>query len=135
MEVRTAGASVDIDGDYTETLARLESNPDGVGVFGLAFYENNTDTLKVATMSGVQPSTETIASGEYPVSRPLFFYIKKAHIGVIPGLKEYAQFFMADEIAGPDGPLSNYGLVSLPEGELDEVQQRIENETTMDSQS
>ena len=135
MEVRTDGASVDIDGDYTETLARLESNPDGVGVFGLAFYENNTDTLKVATMSGVQPSTETIASGEYPVSRPLFFYIKKAHIGVIPGLKEYAQFFMADEIAGPDGPLSNYGLVSLPEGELDEVQQRIENETTMDSQS
>ena len=135
MEVRTDGASVDIDGDYTETLARLESNPDGVGVFGLAFYENNTDTLKVATMSGVQPSTETIASGEYPVSRPLFFYIKKAHIGVIPGLKEYAQFFMADEIAGPEGPLSNYGLVSLPEGELDEVQQRIENETTMDSQS
>ena len=131
MEVRTDGASVDIDGDYTETLARLESNPDGVGVFGLAFYENNTDTLKVATMSGVQPSTETIASGEYPVSRPLFFYIKKAHIGVIPGLKEFAEFFVADEIAGPDGPLAEYGLVSDPE--LADTQSKIADEQVMGS--
>ncbi|MEM6728567.1 MAG: substrate-binding domain-containing protein, partial [Pseudomonadota bacterium] len=115
LEVRTDGRSVDIDGDYTETLARIDANSNGLGVFGLAFYENNTDKLKVATMSGIEPSTETIASGEYPVSRPLFFYIKAAHIGVIPGLKEYAQFFMADEIAGPTGPLAQYGLVSDPE--------------------
>jgi phosphate transport system substrate-binding protein len=53
--VRTDGVSVDIDGDYTETLARIDANPDGIGVFGLAFYENNTDKLKVATMSGVAP--------------------------------------------------------------------------------
>ncbi|MCC1480973.1 substrate-binding domain-containing protein [Roseibaca sp. Y0-43] len=129
MAVRTDGKSVDIDGDYTETLARIDANTNGIGVFGLAFYENNTDKLKVATMGGVAPSTATIASGDYPVSRPLFFYIKKAHIGVIPGLKEYAQFFMADEIAGPNGPLANYGLVSDPE--LAEVQATIENETVM----
>ncbi|MGX9354257.1 substrate-binding domain-containing protein [Roseobacteraceae bacterium S113] len=115
LEVRTDGKSVDIDGDYTETLARIDANANGIGVFGLAFYENNTDKLKVATMSGVSPSTETIASGEYPVSRPLFFYIKKAHIGVIPGLQEFATFFVADELAGPDGPLAAYGLVSDPE--------------------
>jgi phosphate transport system substrate-binding protein len=115
MALRTDSVSVDIDGDYTETLARIESNKDGIGVFGLAFYENNTDKLQVATMSGVEPSTESISSGEYPVSRPLFFYVKKAHIGVIPGLKEYAEFFVADEIAGPDGPLAEYGLVSDPE--------------------
>jgi phosphate transport system substrate-binding protein len=115
IDVRQDGRSVDIDGDYTETLARIDSNKDGIGVFGLAFYENNTDKLQVATMNGVFPSTETISSGEYPVSRPLFFYIKDAHIGVIPGLKEYAQFFMADEIAGPDGPLAQYGLVADPE--------------------
>ncbi|ETX14377.1 phosphonate ABC transporter substrate-binding protein [Roseivivax halodurans JCM 10272] len=133
MSVRTDGASVDIDGDYTETLARIESNPDGVGVFGLAFYENNTDTLKVATMGGVEPTTETIASGEYPVSRPLFFYVKKAHIGVIPGLKEYASFFVSDEIAGSGGPLANYGLV--PDPELADTQEKIENETTMSEQS
>ncbi len=115
LEVRTDGRSVDIDGDYTETLASIDANSNAIGVFGLAFYENNTDKLKVATMAGVEPTTETIAAGEYPVSRPLFFYIKKAHIGVIPGLKEYAEFFVADEIAGPDGPLAEYGLVSDPE--------------------
>ncbi|MEM1301439.1 MAG: substrate-binding domain-containing protein, partial [Pseudomonadota bacterium] len=97
--------------------------------FGLSFYENNTDKLKVATMSGVAPSTETISTGEYPVSRPLFFYIKKAHIGVIPGLKEYAQFFTADEIAGPDGPLAAYGLVSDPE--LADTQKMIADEAVM----
>lgn len=129
MSVRTDGRSVDIDGDYTETLARIDANTNGVGVFGLAFYENNTDKLKVATMSGIAPSTETIASGEYPVSRPLFFYVKKAHIGVIPGLKEYAEFFVSNDIAGPNGPLSNYGLVSDPE--LADTQAMISNEETM----
>ncbi len=133
MSVRTDGRAIDIDGDYTETLARIDSNPDGVGVFGLAFYENNQDKLKVATMGGVAPSTETIASGEYPVSRPLYFYIKSAHIGVIPGLKEYASFFVADEIAGPDGPLAQYGLVADPE--LTKTQMAVEIEETMGSGS
>ena len=129
IEVRGNGVTVDIDGDYTETLARVDSNPNGIGVFGLAFYENNTDKLKVATVGGVEPTTEAIASGEYPVSRPLYFFIKKAHIGVIPGLKEYAEFFVADEIAGPDGPLSDYGLVSDPE--LAATQDAVSNETTL----
>ncbi|MEM6340142.1 MAG: substrate-binding domain-containing protein [Pseudomonadota bacterium] len=133
MAVRTDGKSVDIDGDYTETLARIDSNTNGIGVFGLAFYENNTDKLKVATMGAVQPSTETIASGEYPVSRPLFFYIKKAHIGVIPGLKEFAEFFVNDEIAGPDGPLAEYGLVSDPE--LSETQSAVSDEKVMGGSS
>ncbi|MEQ3626578.1 MAG: substrate-binding domain-containing protein [Celeribacter sp.] len=131
MALRTDGRSVDIDGDYTETLARIDANTNGIGVFGLSFYENNTDSLQVATMSGVEPSTETIASGEYPVSRPLFFYIKKAHIGVIPGVKEFAEFFVSDEIAGPDGPLAEYGLVSDPE--LAATQQLIADEETMGS--
>jgi len=129
LDVRGNGVTVDIDGDYTETLARVDSNPNGIGVFGLAFYENNTDSLKVATIGGVEPKTETIASGEYPVSRPLFFFIKKAHIGVIPGLKEYAEFFVSDEIAGPNGPLSNYGLVSDPE--LAQTQEAVANEEVL----
>ena len=64
MSIRFDGAAVDIDGDYTETLARIEANPTGIGVFGLAFFENNQDKLKVATMGGVEPSQQTIASGE-----------------------------------------------------------------------
>ena len=131
IDVRADGRSVDIDGDYTETLARLDANANGIGIFGLAFYENNTDKLKVATMGDVVPSTETISTGEYPVSRPLFFYIKKAHIGVIPGLKEYAEFFVADEIAGSDGPLSEYGLVADPE--LENTQMTVFDEVTMSS--
>ena len=129
IALRTDGVSVDIDGDYTETLASIESNKDGVGVFGLAFYENNTDKLQVATMSGIVPSTESIATGEYPVSRPLYFYIKKAHIGVIPGVKEYAEFFVADEIAGEDGPLAAYGLVSDPE--LEDTQEAVADEAVL----
>ena len=129
MAVRTDGVSIDIDGDYTETLARIGSNPNGIGVFGLAFYENNTDTLQVATMSDVEPTVESISTGEYPVSRPLYFYIKAAHIGVIPGLKEYAEFFVSDDMAGPQGPLAQYGLVSDPE--LAATQATIADETTM----
>ena len=115
MAVRTDGRSVDVDGDYTETLARIAADTNGIGVFGLSFYENNTDRLQVATMSGVVPTTESIAAGDYPVSRPLYFYVKAAHLDVIPGLPEYVAFFVSDEIAGPDGPLAAYGLVSDPE--------------------
>ena len=125
VKVRKDGGTVDIDGDYTETLARIQSNPQGVGVFGLSFYENNTDKLNVATVSGVSPSVETISSGEYPVSRPLFFYVKKDHIGVIPGLKEYVEFFASEKMIGPDGPLADYGLVPLPEDQLKALQEEV----------
>jgi phosphate transport system substrate-binding protein len=66
-------------------------------------------------MNGIVPSTESIATGEYPVSRPLFFYVKAAHLDVIPGLQEYVDFFVSDDMAGPNGPLAQYGLVSDPE--------------------
>ena len=115
LAVASDGRAVDIDGDYTETLSRLDANKNAIGVFGLSFYQNNTDKLRVATMDGVVPSTESIASGDYPVSRPLYFYVKLAHLGVIPGMREYIQFFVSDDMAGPDGPLAAYGLVSDPE--------------------
>ncbi|OHC54713.1 MAG: phosphonate ABC transporter substrate-binding protein [Rhodobacterales bacterium RIFCSPHIGHO2_02_FULL_62_130] len=128
-ELRTDGKSIDVDGDYTETLARIDADKNGVGVFGLSFYQNNTDKLQVATMNGIVPTVETIAAGDYPVSRPLYFYVKKAHIGVIPGLKEYIEFFVSDEMAGPDGPLAEYGLVSDPE--LAATQAAVAAETPM----
>lgn len=115
VKTRTDGAAVDIDGDYTETLARLDANPTGLGVFGLSFYQNNKNKLEVSTISGVEPNVETIASGDYPISRPLYFYVKNAHLGTIPGLKEYIEFFVSDEMAGPEGALAEYGLVPDPE--------------------
>lgn len=115
VNVRTDGVSIDIDGDYTETLARLDANKTSLGVFGLSFYQNNTNKLEVTTVGGVTPSVETISSGEYPISRPLYFYVKNAHIGIIPGLKEYIEFFVSDDMAGPEGALAQYGLVPDPE--------------------
>ncbi|MCB1518261.1 MAG: substrate-binding domain-containing protein [Hyphomicrobiaceae bacterium] len=102
---------VEISGDYTETLARLQANPAAVGVFGLSFYENNRDTLKVATVNGIVPTLESIAAGDYPVSRPLQFYVKGEHIGVVPGISEYVAFFLSDEMAGQGGTLEEAGLV------------------------
>lgn len=129
MELRTDGRSIDIDGDYTETLARVDADKNGIGVFGLSFYQNNTDKLRVATMNGVVPTVESIAGGEYPISRPLYFYVKNAHLGVIPGLKEFVEFFVSDDMAGPDGPLAAYGLVSDPE--LAATQAAVAAETPM----
>lgn len=131
IAVRKDGKAVDIDGDYSETLARISSNKTGVGVFGLYFYENNADKLKVATVNGVVPSAETVASGEYPVSRPLFFYVKKAHLGVIPGLKEYVEFFLDEQMVGPDGPLAEYGLVPSPDAEREAQRTNFASGTTM----
>ena len=108
---------VEIAGDYTETLARLQANPATVGVFGLSFYDQNKDKLKVATVAGVSPSLETVASGEYPVSRPLFFYVKGEHIGTIPGLAEYTEFFLSDQMAGNGGTLEGAGLIPQPDAE------------------
>lgn len=112
---------VEIAGDYTETLARLTSNPATVGVFGLSFYEQNKDTLKVATVNGVVPSLETIADGQYPVSRPLFFYVKGQHIGTVPGIEEYVQFFLSEAISGDGGTLAAAGLIPQPEAKTAEV--------------
>ncbi|QRM54091.1 substrate-binding domain-containing protein [Sinorhizobium sp. BG8] len=131
VAVRKDGLAVDIDGDYSETLARIAANKTGIGVFGLSFYENNADKLKVATVNGIVPSVETIASGEYPVSRPLYFYVKKAHLGVIPGLKEYVEFFVSDQMIGPDGPLAEYGLVPAPDAEREEIRNSVEAGKTM----
>jgi len=112
---------IEISGDYTETLARLKSDPNTVGVFGLSFYEQNTDTLKVATVNGVVPTKESVAAGEYPVSRPLYFYVKGQHIGVVPGINEYVQFFLSEAISGEGGTLEAAGLIPQPADKSAEV--------------
>lgn len=115
--LRGDGRIVEIAGDYTETLARLDAQADAVGVFGLSFYDQNRDRLQVATVDGVEPSLETIASGEYPVSRPLFFYVKGEHLDVIPGLAEYTEYFLNDMVSGYGSPLEDAGLIPMDEEE------------------
>lgn len=105
---------VEIAGDYTETLARLTADPNTVGVFGLSFYDQNRDSLKVATIDGITPSLETVAAGEYPVSRPLFFYVKGQHLGVIPGLADFTEYFLSETMSGNGGILETAGLIPQP---------------------
>ncbi|TXK65941.1 substrate-binding domain-containing protein [Alkalisalibacterium limincola] len=129
--IRTDGRMIEIAGDYTETLARLAAQRDALGVFGLSFYENNRDRLKVATVSGVTPSVEAILSGEYPVSRPLYFYVKGDHIGVIPGLQEFAQYFVSDALSGEGSPLEEAGLIPLSDEERAEVMENIRSRNSV----
>lgn len=115
--LRTDGRIIEIAGDYTETLARLQAQRNAIGVFGLSFYEANRDRLKVASVSGIAPSVDTILSGEYPVSRPIFFYVKGDHIGVVPGLQEFALYFLSEAVSGFGGPLEEAGLIPLSDEE------------------
>jgi phosphate transport system substrate-binding protein len=123
ISVRTDGAVVEIDGDYTETLSRMKTDLSAIGVFGLSFYENNSSVIQVATFNGVIPTRETIAAGEYAVSRPLFIYVKNQHYTITPGLKEFVQYFVSDDLAGPDGIMVQAGLVSDPN--LAETQAKV----------
>ena len=126
---RQDGRVIEVAGDYTETLGRLDAQPNAVGVFGLSFYEQNRDRLQVATVEGVEPTMESIASGEYPVSRPLFFYVKGEHIGQVPGLEEYAMFFVSDQVSGAGSVLEAAGLIPLSDAERSAQMEAIQNKT------
>jgi phosphate transport system substrate-binding protein len=119
--MRTDGRVVEVAGDYTETLARLDSQRTALGVFGLSFYDTNRDRLQVATVNGVTPSDEAIIAGQYPVSRPLYFYVKDEHVGVIPGLLEFAQFFLTPQASGKGSPTEKAGLIPLSAKDRGEV--------------
>ncbi|WP_333607164.1 substrate-binding domain-containing protein [Arsukibacterium sp.] len=131
LAMRTDGRVVEIAGDYTETLARLQAQKDAVGVFGLSFYESNRDRIKVATVSGVVPTIDNIIAGKYPVSRPLFFYVKGEHIGVIPGLQQFAEYFVSEAASGFGSPLEAAGLIPLDDKERAEILANIRAKKTL----
>ncbi len=129
--MRTDGRVIEVAGDYTETLARLDAQKNALGVFGLSFYEQNRDRLQVATVNAIRPTLQTVESGKYPVSRPLFFYIKDAHVGVIPGLLEYAEFFLSDAVSGMGSPLERAGLIPLNDKERAQITADIKARKTI----
>jgi len=131
LAMRTDGSVVEIAGDYTETLARLQAQKDAVGVFGLSFYESNRDRIKVATVGGVVPTVDNIIAGKYPVSRPLFFYVKGEHIGVIPGLQQFAEYFVSEAASGEGSPLEAAGLIPLSDAERAEVLKTIRSKKAL----
>lgn len=98
-------------------VQKLEKNPDAVGIFGFSFLDQNADKVHGSMIDGVAPTFEAIADGSYPVSRPLYFYVKKAHVGVIPGIVEYLAEFTSDKAWGGEGYLADKGLIPMPDGE------------------
>lgn len=125
IAVRTDGRVIEIAGDYTETLTRLDAQRDTIGVFGLSFYQANRDRIKVLSIAGVVPDTDSIASGAYPLTRPLYFYIKLAHAGLTPGLLEFARYIIDEQVSGFDSPLEQAGLLPLTDEERQLMLQRI----------
>jgi phosphate transport system substrate-binding protein len=122
--------SIREDGGYVEAgendnliVQKLEANPKAVGIFGYSFLEENLSQLQGSLIDGVGPTFEAIASGSYPVSRPLFIYVKKAHIGVIPGIKEFLAEYVSDKSMGSEGYLADKGLVPLPGASLAKVRE------------
>ncbi|APU49328.1 substrate-binding domain-containing protein [Acinetobacter junii] len=114
---RKDGRVIEIAGDYTETLTRLKTSPNAIGVFGLGFYDQNRDKLRVATVNGVMPNENTILSGRYPVSRALYFYVKGQHLKSIKGLPQYVEFFLNKKFSGKGSKLEKAGLIPLSDKE------------------
>jgi phosphate transport system substrate-binding protein len=98
-------------------VRKLEANPDALGVFGFSFLDQNADRVRASIVDGVEPTFENIANGSYPVSRPLIFYVKKAHADMIPGVKEFIAEFTSDKAIGDEGYLVDRGLIPMPEEE------------------
>jgi phosphate transport system substrate-binding protein len=121
--IREDGAYVEAGENDNLIVQKLEANPNAVGIFGFSFLDQNSDALQGATVDGVEPTFENIASGDYPVSRSLFFYVKKEHVGPIPGIEEFVGEFISEEAWGEDGYLAEKGLIPLPEEEATEAAQ------------
>ncbi len=131
---KTVAYSVREDGAYIEAgendnliVQKLEANPNALGIFGFSFLDENTDKVQGSVVNGVEPSFDTIADGDYPVSRPLYFYIKSAHVGRIPGIQEYAMEFASAKAMSEDGYLPEKGLIPLSEEELQQVQTDVKS--------
>lgn len=119
--VREDGAYIEAGENDNLIVNKLVANPNALGIFGYSFMEENLDKIQGETINGVAPTFETIADGKYPVSRPLFIYVKKAHVGVIPGIKEYIAEFTSEKAMGDEGYLSTKGLIPLPAAKRKQV--------------
>ncbi len=119
--IREDGAFVEAGENDVLIVQKLVANPDAFGIFGFSFLESNADRLQGTVVEGVAPKFETIAEGAYPVSRSMYFYVKQAHIGVIPGMKGYVAEFTSERAWGPDGYLIDKGLIPLSDAERAKV--------------
>ncbi len=115
--MREDGAYIEAGENDNLIVQKLEANPNALGIFGFSFLDQNNDKVQGALIDGVAPEFEAIAEGKYPVSRPLFFYVKRAHLGKIPGIAEYLAEFSSEKSWGDEGYLTDRGLIPMPSAE------------------
>jgi phosphate transport system substrate-binding protein len=125
--VREDGAYIEAGENDNLIVQKLEANSDALGIFGFSFLDQNTDKVQGSLIDGVAPEFEAIASGDYPVSRPLYFYVKKAHIGKVPGIKEFLGEWNNEGTWGDDGYLTDKGLIPMPKAEREKFSSDISN--------
>jgi len=124
--MREDGAFIEAGENDNLIVQKLEANPDALGIFGYSFLDQNYDKVQGAKIDGKEPTFDAIADGSYPVARPLFFYVKKAHVGVIPGMEAFLREFTSEAAAGEFGYLTDRGLIPLPEDERRAVAASVE---------
>jgi|TARA_R100001369_G_scaffold15935_1_gene30783 phosphate transport system substrate-binding protein len=129
--MRTDGPFVEAGENDNLIVQRIEADPNAFGIFGYSFLYENLDKLKGVQIAGVEPTIDTIADKSYPVSRPLYFYVKNAHRGVIANLDEFIEEYMSDDALESDGYLAERGLVALEESRRMELQDAVLNAKAM----
>ena len=124
-QIREDGAWTDVSEDYALVMGKLAGNHQALAVFTFSYLDQNREKLSAATVDGITISIDTIAAGTYPLARPLFFYVKKAHVGVIPGIKEFIAEFSSDKAIGAEGYLVERGLIPLHGAEFLSVRKDV----------
>ncbi len=130
-EIREDGAYIEAGENDNLIIQKLENNPDAMGIFGFSFLDQNSDKVRGAVIDGVEPQFEAIAAGDYPISRSLFFYIKKEHVGAVAGIEEYLLEFTKEGTWGDEGYLSEKGLIPLHETERQKIAARTRQMTPL----
>ena len=125
--IREDGAYIEAGENDNLIVQKLQANPLALGIFGFSFLDQNTDKIQGSFIDGVQPTFDAIADGEYPVSRPLFFYVKKAHVEKIPGIKAFLAEFTSEKAWGTDGYLADKGLIPMPDAERKQFSDAVKN--------
>ena len=129
--MREDGAFVEAGENDNLIVQKLDKDTTAFGIFGYSFLDQNSDKLQGAAFNGVDISFETISDGSYPVSRPLHFFVKKQHIGVIPGIMDFVNTFLSDAAQSEDGYLAEKGLIPLGSAELKAIRASVNAQTAM----
>ncbi|MGI9417480.1 MAG: substrate-binding domain-containing protein [Geminicoccaceae bacterium] len=129
--MREDGGFVEAGENDNLIVQKLEANPAALGIFGFSFLDQNLDKMQGSLVDGVEPTFDAIADGDYPVSRSLFFYVKNAHVDVIPGIQEFVEEFTSEDAFGEDGYLADKGLIPLPEEDREAVREQATSFTPM----